>query len=88
MILHNDERDRAARSHRPAPGPASVRDEAVAYFGGRTRPFTQQELEALFGVSRFTLLRWRRDGLRCFKKGNVVRYHVEDVYVFLRHSTV
>lgn len=66
-----------------------LRDEAVSYFQGRIKPFDQKEVEELFGVSRFTLARWRRDGvLRCFYRGNVIRYHVEDIYQFLMSQTV
>jgi hypothetical protein len=68
---------------------AALRDEAVQYFQGRTAPFTQRELEELLQVTRFTLLRYRQQGvLRAWVRGNVVRYHVEDVYDLLRSQTV
>ena len=66
-------------SHNPSP-----HQQAVAYFQGRVKPFSQDELCELLAVTRHSLLRWRRDGkLRCFKSGNVVRYMVEDVYALL-----
>ena len=66
----------------------SVPDEAVAYFQGRIKPFTQREVEELLGVTRHTLVRWRRDGvLRAFVRGSVVRYHVEDVHRLLMSQT-
>jgi len=67
----------------------TLREEAVRYFQGRMKPFTQADVCDLLGVSRFALLRWRRDGkLRCFKCGGIVRYHVEDVYALLCQQTV
>ncbi|MFC1707435.1 helix-turn-helix domain-containing protein [Planctomycetota bacterium] len=64
-----------------------IRKAAIDYFGGRTKPFTQPELCELLGVTRFTLRRWRDCGLRCFTIGKILRYHVEDVYVFvLKHT--
>lgn len=47
------------------------------------KPFTQDEVQEFFGVSRFTILRWRRDrGLRCFISGGVIRFPVEEIYRF------
>jgi excisionase family DNA binding protein len=66
----------------------ALRAEAVAYFGGRMKPFTQKELCQFLGVSRATLLRWREQGrLRAFTADTVIRYHVEDVYVCLMRQT-
>lgn len=67
---------------------SSVRTQAIAYFNGRLKPFTQNEVSDLLQVTRFTLLRYRRDGkLRAFVCGGVVRFHVEDVFVFLMKQT-
>ena len=66
----------------------SIRDEAVRYFQGRTAPFTQKELEEFLQVTRFTLLKYRKDGvLRAFVRGSVLRYHLEDVYRLLMSQT-
>jgi len=76
-------------SDRDAQSRAALRDEAVRYFQGRTAPFTQRELGELLTVTRFTLLQYRKKGvLKAFVRGNVVRYHVEDVYELLRSQTI
>lgn len=71
--------------------PASVirlRAAAISYFNGREKPFTQGEVADILQVSRFTILRARRDGkLRAFVCGRTVRYSVEDVFRFLMSQT-
>lgn len=68
---------------------AELRDTAVRYFQGRMKPFRQSEVEDLLEVDRTTIWRYRRDGiLKCFVRGRVVRFHVEDVYRLLMSQTV
>lgn len=69
--------------------PTALRAAAIEYFGGRQHPFTQRELASFLGVSRYTLLRYRREGaLTAFVRGNVVRFAVESVYSFIIRQTV
>lgn len=77
----------------PCPAPANAQEQlrraAVAYFAGRLKPFTEEEVQDLFSVSRFTIARmWRDAGLKRFVKGKVVRYRVEDVYKLLERYVV
>jgi excisionase family DNA binding protein len=46
-----------------------------------------KEVAERYRVSRRTVYRWRKMGLRCARVGRVVRYHVDDVDAFLRANT-
>lgn len=40
---------------------------------------SEREVSALLGVSRWTLWRWRRDGMQCVRIGRSIRYRLRDV---------
>ncbi len=48
---------------------------------------TVDEVAMKYRVSKRTIFRWKKKGLRTSQHGRVLRFHVDDVDAFLRSNT-